>query len=104
MSTYNQESTYPTESAFSPLTLVIPTVAVLGALFALSRRNSGGKNNIVETVVKQAKQTSKVGQDAQKKGGSFTQRAGLTMLINILENDASRRVVITVLKFMRARA
>ncbi len=101
MSNYNQESTYPKESTFNPMTLALPAIAVLGAVFILSRRNGGGKDNVVETTVKQA---SKAGQDVQKKGGSATQRAGLTMLINALENDASRRVVITVLKFMRARA
>jgi len=69
-------------------------------VFIMARRN----NSAGATASSAADTARDAAREVSRKGGSATRRAGLTMLINALENDAARRVVIIALKFARDRS
>jgi hypothetical protein len=75
----------------------ITAIALAAAAYNYLSRN-GGENGQTAKV-----QNSKV-QNAKAKGGSMRRKLGLMTLVTLLENDASRRIVISLLKAMARRA
>ncbi len=98
----DREQTYPQDGGgVPPLVFIAPALIVGAVIFLLARRNGSSANRAVDSARDAARDTV---QEASRKGGNTTRRLALTTLINALENDAARRVVITGLKFVRDRS
>ena len=94
----DREQVFPQESGgVPPLAYIAPIVIASVLLFLLSRRNNPSTANRAAGAVRET------AQDVSRKGGSASRRALLTLIINALENDALRRVVLIGLKFARDR-
>jgi len=98
----NREHTFPSQNGggLPPVALIAPVLILGAVVFVMSRRNNAASS----TASRAADTARDAAQNVSRKGGSATRRAGLTMLINALENDAARRVVIIALKFARDRS
>ena len=94
----DREQTYPQDGGgVPPLVFIAPALIVGAVIFMVARRNSSAANRTAESAGDTVREMS-------RKGGNTTRRLVLTALINALENDAARRVVITALKFVRDRS
>ena len=98
----NREQTFPSQNGggLPPMALIAPVLILGMVVFIMARRN----NSAGATASRAADTARDTAREVSRKGGSATRRAGLTMLINALENDAARRVVIIALKFARDRS
>ncbi len=109
----NREHTFPSQNGggLPPVALIAPVLILGAVVFIMSRRNnaaSSTSSRAADTASSTSSRAADTVRDAahevSRKGGSATRRAGLTMLISALENDAARRVVIIALKFARDRS
>jgi len=98
----NREHTFPSQNGggLPPVALIAPVLILGAVVFIMSRRNNAASS----TSSRAADTVRDAAHEVSRKGGSATRRAGLTMLISALENDAARRVVIIALKFARDRS
>ena len=94
----DREQTYPPEDngGLPPLAIVAAVLVAGAAVFFVTRRNSSSGDQAVNTARDAAQRVS-------RQGGSATRRAALSMLINAIESDATRRFVLMALKFARDR-
>ncbi len=99
----NREQTYPPQDngGFPPLAIVAAVLVVGAIIFVATRRNNSSAKEVADTARDTARDAAR---EVSRKGGSATRRAALSMLINAIESDATRRFVLIALKFARDRS
>lgn len=93
----DREQVFPRDAGgVSPVVFIGPFI-VAALIFVLARRSSKS------TASRAADKVRDRAQDVSRKGGSASRRALLTFIINAIENDGTRRVILIALKFARDR-
>lgn len=101
----DREQTFPPQDGGGlPPFAVIASVLVVGAIIFIATRRGNSLASRVSGGSGVAGTARDAAQDVSRRGGSATRRAALTMLINAIESDATRRFVLIALRFARDRA